>query len=212
MTDRKRYTPGDPILHPGTGRTDYYQDANGAVFKDTRHDAHGNKFTTVYDLDPAVRTGYGGPGGLQTDPAQRFGYTVYGGGTPSPRQGQVRAPAPAWGQGPVNSGGSDQVARINAAASGYSRQSEAGVDPFLVMVALGLMLLAAVLPVGIAYLVHRTGARRGRDVKHVTITLALFEPAWALFLWHLFAHQMWWPSALALLIPAGYAAYLRWRP
>lgn len=108
--------------------------------------------------------------------------------------------------------GSNTVARINAASSGYSRQSDDGVDPFLVMVALVLMLLAAVLPVGIAYLVHRAGARRGRDVKNVTITLALFEPAWALFLRHLLAHQVWWPSALALLIPAGYAAYLRWRP
>lgn len=98
--DQERYIPGDKVLHPGTGRTEYYQDANGAVFRQIRHDAHGNNFTANYALDPAKRYGYSGPEAVPrtsygTDPDAQYGYTVLGGH----HQPRPRRSAPNWGQG-----------------------------------------------------------------------------------------------------------------
>ena len=213
MADRELYIPGDPVLAPGTGRTVYYQDTNGAVFQEVRNDAHGNKFTTVHSLDPAVRTGYAGQGGLETDPAERFGYTVYGGRTPHPGPRQAPSAAPEWGPTPAGSEGTDIAARTGGAINDYRPQStgNGNAEAFPIMVGLVVMLALAALPVGVAYLVHRSAGRRGRDLKQTAIMLALFEPAWVLLLWSWLGNLAWWPSLLALLIPAGYAAYLRSR-
>ena len=80
------------------------------------------------------------------------------------------------------------------------------------LVLLAAALAIAIPPAGIAYLANRMAIRRGRDIKQFVITLALFEPAWALLLWYWLTHVAWWPSLVALLIPAGYAAFIRfWR-
>lgn len=211
--DRQRYIPGDQILHPGTGRTEYYQDTNGVTFRETRHDAHGNKFTTSYALDPATRYGYSGPGGppqspYGTDPAQQYGYTVLG--VQLPRRRQVPA-APGWGPAAPTSYGRDLGARVSAATGTMYRNAEpSGADGTVLVLFLALALLFAVLPLGIAFLVYKAARRRGRDARQTVITIGLAEPTWALLLWHWMAHQAWWPAMVALVLPTGYAALARW--
>ena len=213
--DRRRYIPENQVLHPGAGRTEYYQDTNGAVFRETRHDAHGNNFTTHYALDPAIRYGYSGPGATPqspygTDPARLYGYTVLGGQSPSPRQ--VPA-APGWGPAPANPYGRDLGARANAAVShtNYRNAESSDVDGALLLAVIALALLFAVLPLGIALLVHRRAKQCGRNARRAVITIGLAELAWALLLWHWMANQALWPAVVALLLPVGYAILARWR-
>lgn len=187
--DRERYIPGDQVLHPGTGRTERYQDANGAVFSETRHDTHGNKFSTHYSLDSATR----------------YGYTVYGGQAPR----RPRHHAPTWGSGPNRQyNGSNVADRISAAtsqAAGSYRPAEA--DGAVMAVVLILMLLLASLPLGIAYLMRR----RTGTMTTAAITIALAEPAWLLLLWSWLVNGAFWPAPVALLIPLGYALYVRYQ-
>lgn len=188
--DRERYIPGDPVLHPGTGRTERYQDANGAVFSETRHDAHGNKFSTHYSLDPATR----------------YGYTVYG-GQHQPRR--PRRPVPDWGPRPASpNAGRDLGARLDAAtrqATGNAQPTQA--DGAVMAMVLILMLLVASLPLGIAYLLWR----KIRTLTAPVIALGLTEPAWLLLMWAWLASGPIWPALVALLIPLGYALYARYQ-
>lgn len=187
--DRKRYTPGDQVLHPGTGRTERYQDANGAVFSETRHDAHGNKFSTHYSLDSATR----------------YGYTIYGGQAPR----RHRRHAQTWNPRPnPQYNGSNVADRISAATSqmtGNYRSTESdGAAMGLVLI---LMLLLVSLPLGIAYLMRR----RTGTMTTTAIVIALAEPAWLLLLWSWLANGVLWPAVVAFLIPAGYALYVRYQ-
>jgi hypothetical protein len=214
--DRKRYVPDNQVLHPGAGQTEYYQDANGAVFRVTRNDAHGNKFTTNYALDPATRYGYSGPGApppspYGADPAQQYGYTVLGGQSPAPH----RAPSmPGWGPAPGNFGGPDLGARLDSAVSNVTGRNAARsgeADGASVLAFIALVLLVAALPLGIACVVHRRARRSRRDVRQAVITIGLAEPAWALMLWAWLGGHALWPALVALLLPAGYAVFARLR-
>lgn len=190
--DRQRYIPGDQVLHPGTGRTDYYQDVNGAVFRQVTHDAHGNNFTTNYALDPATR----------------YGYTVPGG---HPRHQRHSAPASYMGPTPAGPYISDSGANYNNTAAYWdNEQSGGGGDGAAIVAVLILVFFVAVWPLWIARTMHRAALRRGRDVRYAAITIALVEPAWLLFLWHLIWGHAWWPAAVALAVPIGYAAIKRW--
>ena len=188
--DRQRYISGDQVLHPGTGRTDYYQDVNGAVFRQVTHDAHGNNFTTNYALDPATR----------------YGYTVLGGQSHHHRHS---APVPYMGPMPAGPYISDSGTNYDTATYWDSERSGGG-DGAAIVAVLILVFFVAVLPLWGARAMHRAALRRGRDVRYAAITIALAEPAWLLFLWHWIWHQAWWPAAVALALPISYAAIKRW--
>jgi hypothetical protein len=136
-----------------------------------------------------------------------------GGISQQPQRAGGAQGAPAWGPAPVNYGGSNVGTRITAATGNLSRdnQGDPAAAAFLMLVLLAAALAIAILPAGIAYLANRMAIRRGRDIRQFAITLALLEPAWALLLWYWLTRAAWWPSLVALLIPAGYAAFIRFR-
>jgi len=211
--DRERYIPGDQVLHPGTGRTEHYQDANGAVFRQTRHDAHGNNFTTSYALDPAIRYGYSGPGGPQRspygpDPAAQYGYTVLGGVAPQAPHASRPQASPGWAPAPRSPyPARDLGARIGG-ATGNARP--AGSDGAALIVFLAIAVVAAGWPLGIAYLMRKHAKARGRDSARAAIAIGLTEVSWLLLLWHWLAHGPLWPSLAALVLPVGYTGWVRW--
>lgn len=192
--DRERYTPGDGLLHPETGLTEWFQDANGAVFKETRHDAHGNRFTHNYALDPA----------------ERYGYSYAGNG--SHRHHRHAAPIPAAASGtyssPTNFTNSDTVTSASTVTGDFYSPSLSDADieaagQGLLWIAL-LVVAFIALPVCVAIQVYRVGARSGRVAESAIVALVLAEPAWLLLLWSWWGHLAWWSVAIALILPAGY--------
>ena len=88
--------------------------------------------------------------------------------------------APGWDPAAPAPYGRDLGARASAATGTTYRNAEpSGVDGAVLVFVLALALLLAVLPLGIAFLVHRTARRRGRDARQAVITIGLAEPACA---------------------------------
>lgn len=74
-----------------------------------------------------------------------------------------------------------------------------------------LALLVPGLPLGAACLIRRRAKASGRDTTKMAIAVGLAEPAWLLLMWSWLTHGALWPAAVALLLPVGYAGYVRRR-
>lgn len=168
--DRRRYV-SDPnqTLHPGIGRTEYYNDTNGAVYQTQWHDSHGNTFTQSNQLGPAERYGYN---------------YVTGNATPPPVW------SPNWPQ--PGGGGHDEPTytpdpRMVAVSQDMGRQmtappSEDGGG--IILLVLGVLCAVVGLPLIVAILAHRHADRRGKQVTAIESLALLWQPAWLVWLWY----------------------------
>ncbi|MFB7713685.1 hypothetical protein [Streptomyces sp. NPDC056105] len=167
MDQERRIAEPNQALHPGKGRIERYNDANGAVYETTHLDAHGNAFTQNHQLGPA----------------ERYGYNYVGADAPPMR----RAPAPSWG--PVaGAAAATGVAAAGAATyhaigSDFVDENPADEDGALGIALLLLFLvLLALGPLFVGAWMFRRARHRGTTTTHGTFVI-LMEGAWLAMLW-----------------------------
>lgn len=168
--DQERYVAEpNQVLHPGRGRTERYNDANGAAYETTHWDAHGNAFTQNHQLGPA----------------ERYGYNYAGAGTPSGHH----APAQSWAQPTAGvaaaAGAAGAVGAVHNMASEFVHrdQDDSGEgDGAGAVIVLVVAVAVALGPLILGVWMFRRARARGTTTAHATLVL-LMEGAWLATLW-----------------------------
>lgn len=198
--DHERYIP-DPnqILHPGQGTTEYYNDANGAVYSRKTHDGHGNTYTHNEQLGPQ----------------ERYGYTYYT-GSPHTTGAGPHAPTDQWATAePLNPPFEPVASGPAYSQFGAADRSDHDGSGEGAAIAVALLAAAIALPAVVGYFLRRRALDRHANADLGWMFIAL-EPAWIAWLWHWLsadngATASVWPATLLTIVPPVWLALRSYR-
>lgn len=167
--DKERYVAEpNQVLHPGQGRVERYNDANGAVYETTHLDGSGHAFTVNHQLGPA----------------ERYGYNYVGADAPQAR----RTHSQPWAQ-PAAGAAAAAVGAVGAAevyhdvASDFVRRNQSDEDDgAAILIALVIAAVVALGPVYVGVRMLRRAKERGTTTTHAKFVF-LMEGAWLATLW-----------------------------